>query len=375
MPRSERRVDKFAVGPQDHGGYHRSPRFVRILALQLKRIGDLVLTTPALHALKSAGAHVTLVGMDGTVALSPMLVDEIDTMLVYRSRGKNGVLWKQLWRGGFDACVDFTGRDRSALMTLASRAGTRIIARPALRKGRWRRLCYNAVADAPVRSRHTVDHYLDHLAPLRSLLPLALPVGFSAGPILQVPLEAVARAVEILAAHGIGADEEFFVVHPGSARAEKYWVPARWAEVIAFCQQTLGRRCVLTGGSGDPTETRHLIQIREALAARGQSCVDLAGRLDLTTLAAVLSRASLFLGVDSGPMHLAAAWRRPQIVLFGPTNPFHWRPRHPGCLVLQAGHGDSPVREFAERSKGGALDLISTRAVIDCITGAMKGES
>ena len=348
---------------------------MRILALQLKRIGDLVLTTPALHALKSAGAHVTLVVMDGTAALSPMLVDEADATLVYRSRGGNGALWRQLWRGPFDACVDFTGRDRSALMTLASRARTRIIARPALRKGRWRRLCYNAVADTPVRSRHTVDHYLDHLAPLQTLLPRMSPAEFPAGPVLQLPPEATACALATLSAHGIGADEEFFVVHPGSARVEKYWLPERWAEVIAFCQGTLGRRCVLTGGSGDPVETRHLDQLRAALAALGQPCVDLAGQLDLTTLTAVLSRARLFLGVDSGPMHLAAAWQHPQIVLFGPTNPFHWRPRHPGCRVLQAGHGDAPVREFAERSPGGPLDLISTRAVIDCITEAMQGES
>lgn len=347
---------------------------MRILALQLKRIGDLVLTTPALHTLKSAGAHVTLVLMDGTAALSPMLVDEVDVTLAYRSRGGNRALWRQLWRGGFTACVDFTGRDRSALMTLASRAGTRIIARPALRKGRWRQLCYNAVADTPVRSRHTVDHYLDHLAPLRSFLPLAPPTDPLAGPILQLPPEAMARAVAMLASHGIGATEEFFVVHPGSARAEKYWRPERWAEVIAFCQGTLSRRCVLTGGSGDPTETWHLGELRAALAERGQSCVDLAGQLDLTTLTAVLSRAGLFLGVDSGPMHLAAAWQRPQIVLFGPTNPFHWRPRHPGCLVLQAGHGAAPVRQFAERSPGGPLDLISTQAVIDCITGTTTGE-
>ena len=95
--------------------------------------------------------------------------------------------------------------------------------------------------------------------------------------------------------------------------------------------------------------------------------MDLAGQLDLPTLAAVLARASLFLGVDSGPMHLAAAWQRPQIVLFGPTNPFHWRPRYAGCLVLRAGHGDAPLQTFADRSPGGPLDLISTRAVNDCI--------
>ena len=164
-------------------------------------------------------------------------------------------------------------------------------------------------------------------------------------------------------AHAHGGN--FIVIHPGSARNEKYWLPERWAEVIAFCQSEPGRRCVLTGGK-DPFEQANTSRASTTLWD-GQTCADLSGQLDLPTLAAVLAEASLFVGVDSGPMHLAAAWRRPQIVLFGPTNPFHWRPRHALARVLQAGHGDAPVREFADRTPGGPMDLISTRAVIDCI--------
>ena len=129
---------------------------------------------------------------------------------------------------------------------------------------------------------------------------------------------------------------------------------------------------MLTGGRHDPDEQAHLAALRAALAARGERCVDLAGQLDLPTLAAVLARAALVLGVDSGPMHLAAAWARPQIVLFGPTNPFHWRPRHPAAYVLRAGHGDLPLHDFAERSPGASLDQISTEGVIRCIEGATK---
>lgn len=337
----------------------------RVLAIQLKRIGDLVLTTPALHALKAAGAHVTLAVTEGTAALLPLMTDLVDEALVYHTRGGgNGPIWKHVWRGRFDACVDFTGRDRSALLTLASRAEVRVTADALLRGGGWRRWCYTTVAKAPVRSRHTVDHYLDFLEPLRlrAILDLDFP-----NPVLRLPEEAVEQAARVLAAQGIGEAEDFVVVHPGSARAEKYWVPERWAEVIAFCQSERGRRCVLTGGQHDPDEQAHLAAIRSALAGGGQSCVDLAGKLDLATLAAVLARAGLVVGVDSGPMHLAAAFRRPQLVLFGPTNPFHWRPRHERAVVLRAGHGELPLREFFERSPGGAMDGISTRAVIDCI--------
>ncbi len=338
---------------------------VRILAIQLKRIGDLVLTTPALHAMRVAGAHVTLAIDGGTAGLLPLLGDCMDEPLVYRRSGQggNGTLWRRLLRGGFDACVDFTGRDRSALMTLAAHAPRRVIARQFLRGGGWRRLVYNAPVETSVRSRHTVDLYLDHLGALG--LP-SRPESVTPGPVLRLPPGTDVQAREILAAHGIGAGENFIVIHPGSARAEKYWRPERWAEVIAFCQRERGRRCVLTGGQ-DPFEREHLAHIRAALAAAGQTCPDLSGQLDLVTLAAVLKRASLFVGMDSGPAHLAAAWGRPQIVLFGPTNPFHWRPRHPLARVFQAGQGDAPVREFADGTPGAPTERISTRAVIDCI--------
>ena len=344
---------------------------MRILAIQLKRIGDFVLTTPALRALRVAapGVHLSLVHTEATAPLLPALGGIVDSSLEYHANGGNGPLWKALIGGRFDVCVDFTGRDRSALMSLASRAPLRIVARAALRKSLWRRYCYNAFLEIPVRSRHTADYYLDHVA-----MALGEPAGASAAapatPILELPDSALRQAQALLGAQGIGGGRDFFAIHPGSARPEKYWLPERWAAVIDYCQETLGRRCVLTGGSGDACEKAHLERIHAALR---QPCSDLSGKLDLLTLAAVLSKAAMIASVDSGPMHLGAAFGRPQVVLFGPTNPFHWRPRHAQCLVLQAGHGDLPVLEFQDRSPGGAMDAISTQAVISCISQLRSG--
>ena len=351
---------------------------MRLLALQLKRIGDLVLTTPALHALRAAGHHVTLALTETTAALLPALGDSVDDSLIYRRAG-NGALWRRLLTGPrFDAVVDFTGRDRSALLTLASRTPRRIIAQPLLRGSWWRPWVYNEAVDVSVRSRHTVDFYLDYLA------PLGIPVDFTgepASPTLRLPADATTRADALLAEAGIAPGQPFVVVHPGTARPEKYWLPERWAEVIRACQDDFGLPVVLTGGKNDPFENEHLARLRSALSSfviRHSSfnpppsafrlpTSDLSGRLDLLTLSAVLARAALVLGVDSGPMHLAAAFRRPQIVLFGPTNPYHWRPRHPDARVLRAGQGDAPLTTFAERSPGAPMDAISTEAVIACI--------
>jgi ADP-heptose:LPS heptosyltransferase len=71
--------------------------------------------------------------------------------------------------------------------------------------------------------------------------------------------------------------------------------------------------------------------------------------------------------VDSAPMHLAAATRTPQVILFGPTNPFHWRPRESAALILH-GTSTSPVTEFVPKQPRIPMNQISTEGVI----GAME---
>ena len=119
------------------------------------------------------------------------------------------------------------------------------------------------------------------------------------------------------------------MIHPGSARAEKFWVARRWAEVVNALPQQMP--VVLTGGHS-VMERLHIAEIKTQLQ---QPLVDLSGQLDLLTLAALLARARLLVTIDSAPMHLAAALGTPQVALFGPTNPFHWRPRAAPALVLQ----------------------------------------
>src|SRR4029077_15482750 len=99
---------------------------------------------------------------------------------------------------------------------------------------------------------------------------------------------------------------------------------------------------VLTGGS-KPLEQAHLAEIKTKLR---RPFVDLSGKTDLLVLAALISRARLLVTVDSAPMHLAAATHTPQVVLFGPTNPFHWRPRESPALILH-GKSPEPITEFS----------------------------
>jgi ADP-heptose:LPS heptosyltransferase len=110
-------------------------------------------------------------------------------------------------------------------------------------------------------------------------------------------------------------------------------------------------------------EQDHIARIKSHLQG---PVVDLSGHLDLLTLAALIERARLLVTIDSAPMHLAAALGTPQLALFGPTNPYHWRPRTTPAIVLRAGIAQ-PMTDFVPKQTPGAMKEISTEQVIDAM--------
>lgn len=306
-------------------------RMERILAIQNKRIGDLILTAPALARLKRARPASRLVlvtmGLAGDLAEAIPAVDEHYS---YQYLQPNVSLWADLLTNRYAAALDFSGTDRSALMTLASRAVRRVTFEKRAR-GFWRERVYTHVSRARLRDFHTIDH----MAALLDTLDLPADLQTHPDvPCLAIPAATGAKADALLAAHGLGDGAAFAVVHPGTARPEKYWLPDRWVRVIDAVQLDRSLPCVITGGAG-PAEKRHLKAILANLA--GPKPVVLAGKLSLLETAAVIARCDLMLGVDTAAMHLAAAFRRPQVALFGPTNPYHWRPLNPLARVVLAG--------------------------------------
>lgn len=325
----------------------------RILALQLKRIGDLLLTTPALRALKTAmpGARLTLVIDSGCRELAPAL-DVADEVLVFRRGSFNAGLWRRLLCTGWEASLDFTGNDRSALLSFAGGARERL-AFANVRKSRSRPMAYTRFVESGVRERHTMDHYLDLVCGLVGDIPQTPPLS------LHPPDGAEEAATRLLAEAGV--TDEFLVLHPGSARAEKFWEADRWAEVATHCHRHLGLQVVLAGSRASAEQT-HLADLRAALSF---PVCDISGRCDLLTYAAVLRKSRLLLGVDSAPMHFAAALGTPQIVLFGPTNPFHWYPRVENATVLTASGDEFP---FAPRHRAAPMTEISVGRVIRAVS-------
>ncbi|MEM9479752.1 MAG: putative lipopolysaccharide heptosyltransferase III [Verrucomicrobiota bacterium] len=325
----------------------------RILVLQLKRIGDLILTLPALSALREAkpDAHITIITADASGTLAPIL-PQADEVLNYHRKKNNLALWWTVLTNRYDITLDFTGTDRSILFARLSQAPLRVTFEKLASKKPWRQKVFHRLCDAKVRDHHTVDYHLALLETIGIKNPVA---DFQ----LHVPEEQTANARAILDREGV--KENFVLLHPGTAREEKYWPANRWAAVADELHQS-GQQVVITGAD----DLRERAEINAIQSRSKAPIIDLAGKLSLVELAAVIERAQLAIGVDTAAMHFAAAARTPQIVLFGPTNPFHWGPRHENAIVLLAGH-EKPFNDWQPRHPEAAMEDLSTDAVTQAI--------
>ncbi|PYL59814.1 MAG: putative lipopolysaccharide heptosyltransferase III [Verrucomicrobia bacterium] len=324
---------------------------VKILLLQLKRIGDLILTTPAIAALRQSfpQAQLTLVVSQESADLLPA-ISNVDRILIARRNLRDLALFSSVATRRFDYCIDFTRNDRSASLALLSRARRRVVSYRVREQSKTRGHAYTDFVRVRMRDMHTIDYNLALLEPLRaSHAPTA--------PRLDLPQIAYEKADALR--HSWKLMRPYIILHPGSARQEKLWEPGRWADVIDYFDQNNGFDFVLTSGPSRDEQT-HIAAIKNKAQQR---ITDLSGKTDLLTLAALISGARLLVTVDSAPVHLAGATCTPQVILFGPTNPFHWRPRESQAVILQ-GKSATPVTEFSPVQPRVPMSQISTEAVI-----------
>jgi ADP-heptose:LPS heptosyltransferase len=333
----------------------------RILLIQLKRIGDFILTAPAAQALHEAMPQAELVMLvpSGVAALARCLAP-VHRVIPYSAGRVNLETWASTIAGEWDACLDFTGTDRSALIAQLSRAKKRI-GYTKFARG-LRSMAFTSTSDASVRELHTVDF---HLALVSELLGREVTV--SGQPPFRIPDDTSASANAKLMEAGGRAGEPYAILHIGTAREEKFWADERWAEVAQHLHDRHGLKIVLTG-SGDGLEKPHLDHLRTILRV---PFADLTGRLPLPELASVIRDCRIIAGVDSMAMHLASLFMKPQVALFGPTNPFQWRARHDKAHIIVP-FSEKPVHEFVPKMKKGNMADIPTlrvTAALDALIG------
>jgi len=332
---------------------------VKILLLQLKRIGDLILTTPAIAALRESfpEAQLTLVVSNECADLLPA-ISNVDRILIARRNLRDFSLFFTVAARKFDYCVDFTRNDRSAFLAFLSGAHQRVVSYRVREQSKTRARAYTDFVSVRMRDMHTIDYNLALVKPLGAH-------GGSTAPHLDVPQSAYEKAAVLRGKSK--TTKSYVILHPGSARQEKLWEPRRWAEIIDCFGRNDGVDLLLTSGPSRD-EQAHVAAIKKNTQKK---IIDLSGKTDLLTLAALIGEARLLVTVDSAPMHLAAATRTPQVILFGPTNPFHWRPRESPALILQ-GKSIEPVTEFSPLRPRLPMSEISTDAVIGAIDSLLS---
>jgi ADP-heptose:LPS heptosyltransferase len=283
----------------------------RILVFHLNQIGDLMFTLPALKALRDEfpKGHITSVmrpHLAGLVASSGLVDDIVLRPSVRRQAAIT--LGLELRKLRPDLAISFS---QSATMALCARLS-----------GARQRVGY-------------VDSDLAGLPP-EKVMRLVRGLGLKPRQTDYVGLVHLAdedhvQAERLLAEGDLWGDGPLIALAPGESEARPYksWDSDGFAEVACKLAREDYARLVVVGGESDRMLGH---QITSPIGAR--QAVNLAGRTTPSQLAAVLARCDLLIGIDSGPMHVAAAMGRPVVGLFGPTDPGQTGPLGEGHAVV-----------------------------------------
>lgn len=307
----------------------------RILLLRLERIGDFLMTLGALAAVRrrAPAADIDLIVGSWNEPLASLVPDinrcePLDAP--WLARGQSGAGVGELigrargWRRrGYDLAINFEPDIRShALMALAGAPH-----RVGFGSGGGGALLTSA-SDYDPRAHTAINaqRLVDIALPPTGAMPVAEEPD---RPRLRLPDEARRRAD----AHVSGVRRPLVGVHASGGRPVKQWDVERFGEVAARLGRARGATIVLTGTAED----RPLVDaVRAGLHAEA-SVIDLAGRLDLVDLAAVLEQLDLLVTGDTGPMHLAAAVGTPVVAIFGPSDPARWGPLSRSARIVSSG--------------------------------------
>lgn len=324
----------------------------RILICRLSALGDCVHTLPLLCALRRAlpRAHLAWLTqtrsaplIEGHAALDELITIERGFLLRPKKVRR---LRRELQARRYDVAIDPQSLSKSAVPAWLSGAATRIgFARPEAREiAPW---LNNVIVRAS--AAHAVDKTLELLRPL----------GIDAtAPEFGLPVQAAAsrRIDAFLDAHFAAAPP--VVMHPGAGWDSKLWPPQRYGEVAAHLGRQHGLRTVVAWAG------ERVKRWAGAAVAHAQGYAVAAPQMNLADLVALIARARMYVGSDSGPLHMAAALDIPTVSMFGPSRPQRNGPYGKGHVVVQAYYQEGTTRQ-RKRAGNDAMRAISAAMVIE----------
>ncbi|MCL4252216.1 MAG: glycosyltransferase family 9 protein [Anaerolineae bacterium] len=297
----------------------------RILLIRPDHVGDMLLTLPAIHALKQAKPHAEIHALVGGWSAGVLAnIPHIDTVLTLNFPGfsRNGE--------GKGALSPYQLAIKTARQLRQVGYTSAVILRPdhwwgalvAFLAGIPERIGYATRDVRPFLTHPLVHHH--HHAILQNLRLVGRWTGEIAGDNIHYgyPLDDTDKQfIEgYLADCGISPNGRLLCIHPGAGTWVKRWDEHHWAQVADTLSEQLECTVVFTGGGHELPMIRNIIN-----QMKNSACV-MAGNTEIGQLAALYARALVVIGPDSGPLHLAAAVKTPTVSLFGPADPLEFAP-------------------------------------------------
>lgn len=312
----------------------------RILIIKLRHHGDVLLSTPVVDALKThfPDCEIDMLVYAGTgqlIADNPQIAQ---IFTIDRNWKKLGVfkqlaceknLFSKLKARDYDWAFNLSDQWRAAVIAkLCARCSVGFDC--IKRDGFWWRFCHDFINHELDPSHHIVENQLNILA------PLIQPEDVTDAKVrLWVAQDARESMQQKLREQG-WSGEDYVLLHPGARWHFKCWEDGKNSAIVQLLLNS-GQNVVLTA-SPDTVEQYMLQEIIGRLnIPEGGKVWVLSGCLSLRELAAAIEGAKLFIGVDSAPMHIAAALDKPQIALFGASWVDKWRPYSEQAEVIYAG--------------------------------------
>ncbi len=296
----------------------------RVLVVKLRHHGDVLLASPVFQVLRNHAprADIDALVYDDTRAMlegHPAIAHIHTIDRAWKRQGvaeqarRESALFRALRERRYELLVHLTGHWRGAWLAQALRP--RWCVAPERDNAFWRWSFSHRYKLPRATPRHAVEANLD------ALRRLGLYPAEDEKPLVLVPgEEAEARVDALLAGAGL-APRGFVHLHPTSRWLFKAWTEEKNAELLRRLARD-GHRVVVTAAP----DAREKAIVGRILAQAQVPVTDLSGQLGLRELGALAGRARLFIGVDSAPMHIAAAMGTPVVALFGPSGEHEWGP-------------------------------------------------
>lgn len=351
---------------------------MRFLVIRLSSIGDIVNTLPAVAALGQAFPQSEITWavekrFAGLLQGNPYVYRtiELDT-LGWRKRMASIATLRtvarasgELRHGGFDVAVDFQGLIKSALIARLSGAPERLgLAEPWLKE----RLACTFYTDRA--KAHGCHHVIEENLALVGRVADRLEGGVAAAAIRSLgPAEwqfALPRRLddELRVEEQLNElrARDFIIVNPGGGWITKRWAPESYAELIRRLEPEVPWHFLLTGSAEEEP------MMRQIIGWTGSRRATLFGS-NLMEFIALARRARLFIGGDTGPLHLAAAVRTPIVAIYGPTDPARNGPFSPADVALS---NRGPIDHSRRVANATYLPGISVDAVVEAVRERLR---